>query len=137
MLFRSHNYRVIQPVPLFDLALCLDAKRGKLYSRSYRYHGKRWRPTSPARVLLSGEMVSHLSQGSWVAGDGLLKIDRKGLVTVPEKNWLPQATTLIRLFETKDPLLKKLTRPKEFLPVYLRHSEPEEKLKEKKQHHGE
>jgi hypothetical protein len=39
---------------------------------------------------------------------------------------------LIELFEAKDLLLQKLTRPKDFLPVYLRRSEAEERLAEKK-----
>ena len=121
----------IAPKKYLGLTVCLDAKRGKLYTRSYRYHGKRWRPNGSSRVLLSSEMLPQIPQGDGVAGDGLSKIDSKDLAVVPEKNWLPQASTLIRLFEAQDPLLKKLIRPKEFLPVYLRSSEPEEKLKEK------
>ncbi len=112
-----------------NLTVCLDARRGKIYTRSYRYYGKRWRPSGPSRVVPIDELRSELPEGSWIAGDGISKFGPNGFVIVPEKNWRPQAATLITLFETKDPLLKKLLRPKEFLPVYLRSSEAEEKLK--------
>lgn len=115
-----------------NLTVCVDAKRGKLYTRSYRYHGKGWVPSGPSHVALLGEMDQRLPEGSRIAGDGVAKFDPKGLAVVPEKHWLPRAAALIELFETKDPLLKKLNRPKKFLPVYLRRSEPEERLSEKK-----
>ncbi len=115
-----------------NLAVCLDARRGKLYSRSYRYHKKGWRPSGPSRIVPIGKIVSELPEGSWIAGDGITKLTTRGLAVVPERNWFPRASALIALFEAKDPLLKKLTRPKEFLPVYLRSSEAEEKLKDKR-----
>jgi tRNA threonylcarbamoyladenosine biosynthesis protein TsaB len=117
-----------------NLAVCLDAKRGKLYTRSYRYHKNGWVPAGPACVVLFKDMSRKLSQGSRVAGDGITKFDTQGLAVVPEKNGVPQAATLIELFEMKSPFLKKLARPKDFLPVYLRSSEPEERLKETRQH---
>lgn len=118
-------------VPSSDLTVCRDARRGKLYARSYRYQNNRWVPRGPARVLLPEKMVPELSGETWVAGDGIAKLAAKSLRTVPEKYWGPQAADLIALFEARDPMIKKLGRPKEFLPVYFRDSEPEEKLKGK------
>ncbi|MFA7254492.1 MAG: tRNA (adenosine(37)-N6)-threonylcarbamoyltransferase complex dimerization subunit type 1 TsaB [Candidatus Omnitrophota bacterium] len=115
-----------------NLAVCVDARRGKLYTRSYRYHRKGWVACGPSRVVPLDEMASELSQGSRIVGDGIAKLADKGFVVTPEKCWAPRAATLIELFETKNPLLKQLKRPKEFLPVYLRRSEPEEKLAEKR-----
>jgi tRNA threonylcarbamoyladenosine biosynthesis protein TsaB len=115
-----------------DLTVCLDARRGKLYARSYRYDGKRWRARGPSRVLPCDKMVSELPRGSWIAGDGVRKFATDGFVVTPEKHWHPKASTLITLFEMKNPLLKQLRTPKEFLPVYLRSSEAEERLKDKK-----
>jgi len=122
----------IRPERRPNLTVCLDARRGKLYARSYRYHKKRWLPSGPSRVLPVDAVKSELSDGSWIAGDGTPKLDVAGFTVAPEKSWGPRAATLITLFETKDPLLKKLRRPKEFLPVYLRSSEAEEKLAERK-----
>lgn len=112
-----------------NLTVCLDARRGKLYARSYRYREEKWRSNGPSHVLPIEELRSKLPEGSWLAGDGIRKFKPDGFVIAPEKNWYPKAATLIRLFEAKDPLLKKLLRPKEFLPVYLRSSEAEERLK--------
>jgi tRNA threonylcarbamoyladenosine biosynthesis protein TsaB len=116
-----------------NLTVCLDARRGKLYARSYRYLKGGWVPCGPCRVALPEELSGKLPAGSRVAGDGIAKVAPGGLTAMPEKYGTPQAATLIKLFEKKNPLLKKLRRPKEFLPVYLRRSEPEEKLSEKKQ----
>jgi tRNA threonylcarbamoyladenosine biosynthesis protein TsaB len=113
-----------------NLTICLDARRGKLFTRSYRYLRGRWCPEGPCRVPLIGEMAS--TPKSLIAGDGIKKIDPAGWTIVPEKLWHPKASTLIELFDTKDPLLKKLSAPRDFLPVYLRSSEPEEKLKDRK-----
>jgi tRNA threonylcarbamoyladenosine biosynthesis protein TsaB len=112
------------------LAVCLDARRGKLYTCSYRYHRKRWQPRGPSSVLPIDTLASELPKGSWIAGDGIAKFAARDLAIVPEKKWLPKAATLIILFETKNPLLKRLRRPKDFLPVYLRSSEAEERLKD-------
>ena len=119
-------------VPPF-LTVCLDARRGKLYTRSYRYHEKGWRALGPARVLSIDALGSELPPGSWIAGDGVPKLIAKNLAVAPEKKWIPRAATLIELLEAKDPLLKKLKHPREFLPVYLRSSEAEEKLKDNAQ----
>jgi tRNA threonylcarbamoyladenosine biosynthesis protein TsaB len=109
-----------------NLTICLDARRGKIYARSYHNDGKRWIPCGPSRVASLHEGIP---EGNLVAGDGISKLDASRLALAPKKDWVPRAATLIELFEAGDPLLKKLTRPKDFLPVYLRRSEPEEKLR--------
>lgn len=114
------------------LTVCLDARRGKLYSRSYRYLKERWIPREPTRVVSLGDMDRVLPERSQIAGDGISKLTHKNLVPTPKRSWIPRAATLITLFEKKDPLLKKIKSPKEFLPFYLRRSEPEEKLFDKK-----
>ncbi len=127
--FFSKRKRCLTPS---NLTVCLDARRGKIYTRSYRYQGKRWCPRGPSRVLPIDTVGSEFPEGSWIAGDGVAKLAAKGFAVVPEKSWIPRAATLIELFEARDPVLKKLARPKEFLPVYLRSSEAEERLKDKK-----
>lgn len=113
------------------LTVCLDAKRDKLYTRSYRYFDKKgWKPEGPPGVLFCKEAAREIRPGSPVAGDGVTRFETRDFSVVSEKNWHPRASALIELFEAQSPLLKKLTRPKEFLPFYLRSSEPEERLKE-------
>ena len=122
----------ISPRQHSNLTICLDARRGKLYTRSYRYFKGRWVPCGPSRVVLSGDMAAMLPQRSWVAGDGITKCAALNAKQLSERYGTPKAATLIKLFETKNTLLKKLSHPREFLPAYLRHSEPEEKLAEAK-----
>jgi len=112
------------------LTVCVDARRGKLYTRSYRYLRKRWVPRGSCRVVPIGEMAS-AAKNAWIVGDGLAKIG--GASAASKDHGAPKASTLIELFEAEDPILKALKRPKDLLPVYLRRSEPEEKLLEKKQ----
>lgn len=123
-----------------NLHVFLDAKRDKLYVRSYRYHKDRWKPMDAIRVRSLKEAAGSLEKGAWIAGDGILTdkenilsgSEKKPLV-LPQKLWHPKASTLIEWFEKKNPMLKPLTKPKELLPVYFRSSEAEERLKDKKQ----
>jgi tRNA threonylcarbamoyladenosine biosynthesis protein TsaB len=119
----------IKDPELSNLIVCVDARRGKLYSRSYRYFRKKWIPCGPCRVVPINEMAA-IAKDAWIVGDGLAKIGIAAAAS--EDHGTPKASTLIELFEAKDPLLKALKRPKDLLPVYLRRSEPEEKLLEKK-----
>ena len=54
------------------LAVFLDAKRDKLYARSYRYHKNRWKPTGTIRVCSLREVAEFVDRGSWIAGNGIL-----------------------------------------------------------------
>ena len=115
-----------------NLTICLDARRGKLYTRSYRRAKKGWMPNNPACVISFEETLRHLPQGSLIAGDGMPKIDARGFNAAPEKDWYPRAANLIKLFESGSPLIKKLASPRALLPFYLRSSEAEERLRERK-----
>ena len=117
-----------------ELTVCLDAKRNRLYTRAYAHRNGVWIPRGKVRVALFDEMARELSVNHLVAGDGSKKISAAGHTILPEKNWAPRASTLIELFEAKSPLIKPLKHPKDLLPVYLRRSEPEEKLAEAKKH---
>jgi tRNA threonylcarbamoyladenosine biosynthesis protein TsaB len=46
----------IQPERRSNLTVCLDARRGKLYTRFYRYHKNKWSPSGPPRVMLIDEV---------------------------------------------------------------------------------
>jgi tRNA threonylcarbamoyladenosine biosynthesis protein TsaB len=126
----------IKPEKGGNLAVCLNAKRDKLYTCSYRYHKQGWKAQGTPSAVSPEAWFKELSEETRVAGDGLklhLNALPAGLIPLPKKFWVPRASTLISLYERKDPLLKRLDRPKEFLPVYLRASEAEERLKNKLQ----
>jgi len=119
---------------LKNVTVCVDARRAKLYTRAYRYLRGQCRATGPLQVLPCAEAANSIPKDHLLIGDGIKKIAPQARQILPEEQALPKAETLIELFTLKHPFLKKLTRPKEGLPVYLRHSEPEEKLAEAKKH---
>ncbi|MBU9889454.1 MAG: tRNA (adenosine(37)-N6)-threonylcarbamoyltransferase complex dimerization subunit type 1 TsaB [Candidatus Omnitrophica bacterium] len=118
------------------LHVCLDAKRDKLYVRSYRYHDRAWKPQKAVAALSLEAFSSRLNEDCCIAGDGIAT-DRCRILSRPErklllaakKYWHPRASTLIAFFATKNPMLRALKDPKDFLPVYIRKSEAEERLK--------
>lgn len=114
------------------LTVCVDARRSKLYVRSYRYHQGQWRPTGTLQVLPCSEVEGIVPQNHCLTGDGVARFDAGSRSVLPQAFSIPRAAALVKLFNAKSPLIKKLARPKEGLPLYLRHSEPEEKLAEAK-----
>ncbi len=121
-----------------NLNVCLDAKRGKLYTRLYRYHKQKWDTQTPAAALSLNENLKQLPEGTWLAGEGLscyLKnrelLPARKFRMLPKRFWHPRASTLIKWFETKNPMLRLLNKPAERLPVYFRSSEAEERLAQK------
>ena len=118
-----------------NLAVCLNAKRDKLYVRSYRYHKKKWKALRAPSVESPEAWFQGLPKGALIAGDGL---EIRGgtllnkAIPLPKKYWAPRASTLIALYEEKSSFLKRLNKPKDFLPFYLRASEAEERLKQRK-----
>jgi tRNA threonylcarbamoyladenosine biosynthesis protein TsaB len=119
-----------------NLAVCLNAKRDKLYARLYRSYRQGWKPVGAPFVKTPDDFLKELPSGTRVAGDGLVLCNQdllKKIDSLPEKYWTPRASVLIKLYEKKDPLLKPFKRPKDFLPFYLRSSEAEERLKNKTQ----
>lgn len=116
------------------LHVCLDAKRGKLYARSYRSDGRGWKPLKAPSVLSLEVLKKQITAGTLLAGDGFFADKEKTLDTgvlkarwLPRKFWHPRASTLISLFEKKDAMLQLFVKPKDFLPVYIRRSEAEER----------
>lgn len=114
------------------LAVCINAKRDKLYARFYRAHKKSWKAAGKPYAVSPDEWLKSLPAGTLISGDGLAlcgKTVPKSIHPLQEKLWVPRAGTLIGLYEKKDPLLKRLKSPKDLLPFYLRASEAEERLK--------
>jgi len=120
------------------LAVCLNAKRDKLYVRSYRYHEERWKALGTPSAVAPEVWIKQLPEETLIVGNGLESCLRGQTLidclspkttVFSKKYWELRASALISLYERKDPLLKRLKRPKDILPVYLRASEAEERLK--------
>lgn len=120
------------------LCVCLDARREKIYSRLYKKQRGQWKALSKAQVLSFEEWIETLPQGANLCGDALAKyrakleaIAGKNFTLLPEHTWYPRASTLISLFLKKSEKFDLLEKPKDFLPLYFRLSEAEERRKEK------
>lgn len=125
------------------LAVCLDARRGKLFIKHYLKNKNEW--IAQSKVLIQGieEIIAGLPQRVILVGDALQKYGHalteatgdKEFTLLNEKVWYPKASNLIKLHERRlknkasSPLVELKTQ-KDFLPLYFRLSEPEEKKKD-------
>lgn len=126
------------------LAVGLDAYRGKIYARFYRKDDV-WKPETKAEALTLKAFAGHLTAGTYIAGNvtrryrtEIEKLTDGPLHYLDETLGYPRASALIHLYGrrrwgnclTARRALKKLTELRDFLPVYLRRSEAEEKKEE-------
>ena len=119
-----------------QLGVCLDAYRQKVYARFYRRQKNTWRPESAPAAWTVEEFVSRLSPEMTLTGNALERYGeeiRKKCTKIrflEEKLWYPNAASLISLFQAGDKKIEKLAAPKDFIPLYFRLSEAEERRKE-------
>ncbi len=113
-----------------NLAVALDAFREKIYLRVYTRKNGSWTSTKEPQVLSVEETLKSIPANAIVTGNALGKygaaFKQSGLKMEEEENWFPQASSLIELFDRKDPKLEKIDRRK-LLPFYFRLSEAEER----------
>ena len=105
------------------LGVLIDARREKIYSRFYRFQKGKWMPERKLELLSMAALISRISKGTVLAGD-LSTPDSKELKIQPA---FPSARTLVEWFQTKNPSLLPLRAPQDFIPLYFRTSEAEEK----------
>ncbi len=118
-----------------SLAVCLDAHREKIYAKHFIREKQRWIDRSEIQVLTAEDLGRGLGDSVHLCGDAINRYKDsikknfrgKNLHFLPEKNWHPQATTLITFFENDRRRLKELRDPADFVPSYFRLSEAEEK----------
>ncbi len=115
------------------LAVALDAFRERIYLRVYRRGHGSWIPENEPKVLSAEETAAALPGEVTVTGNALAKYasifkksSAKKIIFTDEKNWFPNASSLISLFEKGDSKVEKIPRRK-LLPFYFRLSEAEER----------
>lgn len=118
-----------------DLGVCLDARREQIYGRFYRLHKGQWEPKGRPGAVAAQDMIAKFPPGSCITGDALRRYadvvekHSNGHIAecYPEPYWYPRASTLIEWFGHKKTRLKRLRKPADFLPFYIRHPEPIER----------
>ena len=121
--------------PKARLGVLMDAYRQKIYCRFYRFDSFSLKPEGPVEVISLDELVCRLETGTFLAGDALSRYAEafgelsktKGLHLLEEKTWYPKASSLIALFENKDKKVQNFSKPSDFIPLYFRLSEAEER----------
>lgn len=119
------------------LCVCLDAHRDKIYSRIYQRKNNSWVPKGEPVSLPISEWVETLPDEIYLAGSATVRyraqmeaLGRK-FHFLKENEGLPKASTLIDLFLNNPEKLQKLETPKDFIPLYFRLSEAEERFNER------
>ena len=129
-------------IPTIDkknLAICLDAFRAKFYIKIFENHNGAWIPTTQAQSLSFEEACHQIPAEAFIAGNALErhravfeKFSEKKFGFAPEELWYPRAASMLRLQKSRPDAVKKLLSSSDFLPLYLRLSEPEERKAELK-----
>lgn len=120
------------------LAVGLDAYRGKIYARFYGRKHEGWHPKGKPQILNPDEFWDQLPEECVVTGDALTKYGDllktrggKKINYLPQASWYPRAIHLISCYHTaKFSPLQPLVQPADFVPLYFRLSEAEEKRKQ-------
>lgn len=116
-----------------QLCVSLDAHKDKIYSRLYQRNKKEWKPLNKPAVLTLPEWLAQLPENVSITGNAVQRyqsqMDASGkkLRLLPEATGYPKASTLIKLFQQDPEKLQRLEKPEDFLPLYFRLSEAEEK----------
>lgn len=120
-----------------NLAICLDAFRAKFYVKIFENKNQKWAALSESKTLPFEKALDAIPAETLIAGDSLKRYQSlfesasaKSFKCLEEEFWYPQASSLIRLQKSHPETVKKLVSSDDFLPLYLRQSEPEERKAE-------
>lgn len=117
------------------LCAALDAHREKVYSRLYKRRGGKWKPETKPAVFLLEDWLKQLPGEVSIAGNAAqhyrtqIEASGKKVSLLAEDLGYPKASTLVKIFQEEPERLQKLEKPVDFLPLYFRLSEAEEKMK--------
>ncbi len=116
------------------LATLTDAHRSKIYFRIFERQ-KYWTGKTPTETRDAKEVVTMIPQGAFITGNALQRYSdllksekiKNRWTLLPEASWYPRAISLISLFENQKSSMIKLESPQDFIPLYFRLSEAEER----------
>jgi len=118
------------------LGVVVDARREAVYSRFYRFSQGKGVAEGELELLSLSGLRARVREGTHLVGDVLIRYRRELAETfgnrihfLPEAASFPSAATLVKWFQAKDERLSLLKGPQDFVPLYFRSSEAEEKRK--------
>lgn len=119
------------------LGIVIDARRDAFYTRFYRRRKKRWTAERKPELVSLKELKAQTNEKTHLMGDALIRHREALKETLGNRIHLldptpyPQARTLVQWFQSGDAHLSALKTPRDFLPLYFRASEAEEKRRKK------
>lgn len=130
---------IAEPISLPEgsmLNVVLDAHREKVYARSYKCSRGKWIPKSKPQTFILEDWIQTLPKNVYLVGDATIRyrsqmeaIPGRTLHFLPEKYACPRAATLLHIYKEDPKRLQKLEAAKDFIPLYFRLSEAEERKK--------
>lgn len=120
------------------LGVVVDARRDALYVRFYQRRNTDWLAERKPELLSFDQFKARISAGASFVGDALSRyqepleaIHGKRIHFFKPDTHFPSAAVLVRWFQTRDSRLSLLKGDRDFLPLYFRASEAEEKRRKK------
>lgn len=118
------------------LGVVIDARREEIYSRFYRFRKGERVAERKLELLSLSELITRVSNRTALAGDALVRYRQplekefgNQILFLDEKYQFPSARTLVSWFQAQDGRLTALKAPGDFIPLYFRASEAEEKIR--------
>ena len=125
-----------------ELAVCVDARRERIYTAIYRFRGGKAKKTLQDSLLSFDELMKRIDSDMIFSGDALLtygdalrKRLGKNAVFLNPSFWFPRAGSLIHLRNEYPQWLRSVSL-RAMTPIYLRNSEAEEKYAGKRRKHS-
>ncbi len=115
------------------LSVMIDAYRSKIYYRSYMREQNLWHPIGEPQITPAESCHTLLDAHTYVIGNARSRYLNDLKNTLPLLHLLdssldrPHAVSLIRMWDRQAPALQRLDKPEDFIPLYFRLSEAEER----------
>jgi len=120
------------PVEAGPRCVLVDAKRGQIYAAGYRVEGARLVRAAPLRLVRPEEVATSADPTGFLLGDALAvfgeRFRSEGFRLAGEADWLPRAERVLEIgLRERD--AGRLVPVEALVPLYLRPSAPEERLR--------
>ncbi len=116
-----------------ELGVVMDARRDTIYARFYSRKDGDWAPQEGLKLFSFDQLKSRVREKTFLVGDALgrykasFEKNFQPERLFSEKFWSPTASILVKWFQTGDARLVPLKKSEDYLPLYFRTSEAEEK----------
>ena len=120
------------PPEATELIVVLDAKRDQIFAARFSREGAGWAEREPAHLDDLRSVLARAPRPIWLLGEGIpyhqkfIPPDDNGIILTPPGSWRPRAAAVAEegMVIAAD---GRFTAPDQFVPIYIRRPEAEEK----------